>query len=165
MQRVPEVDFRGVFFFHGDHLIKAHSKTQANIVAEAEYYSKAKAASEGLGVKATPVDYRKPLCPWMFVDATAAIGVAQRVGLGKLRHLEAQSLWLQEAVRGNRIGLSKVHGPVNPADLMTKHVDHATQIRLLALMDVETRLGRAETAPETGEVDEQMCQSSRRLRS
>ena len=89
--------------------------------------------------------------------ATAAIGVAQRVGLGKLRHLETQSLWLQEAVRAKRIGLSKVHGPVNPADLMTKHVDHATQIRLLALMSVEARLGRAETVPETGEVDEQVC--------
>ena len=40
---------------------------------------------------------------------------------------------------------------------MTKHVDHATQIRLLSLMSVEARLGRAETAPETGNVDEQVC--------
>ena len=115
-----------------------------------------KAASEGLGLKAMTMDYHKPLDPWMFVDATAAIGVAQRVGLGKLRHLETQSLWLQEAVRDKRIGLSKVHGPVNPADLMTKHVGHGTQIRLLALMGVEARLGRAETAPETGIVDEQV---------
>ena len=38
---------------------------------------------------------------------------------------------------------------------MTKHVDHATQI--LSLMGVEARMGRAETAPETGEVDEQVC--------
>ena len=116
-----------------------------------------KAASEGLGLKAMTMDYNKPLSPWMFVDATAAIGVAQRVGLGKLRHLETQSLWLQEAVRDKRIGLSKVHGPVNPADLMTKHVDHGTQIRLLALMSVEARLGRAESAPDTGKVDEQVC--------
>ena len=71
--------------------------------------------------------------------------------------LDTQSLWLQEAVRAKHIGLSKVHGPVNPTDLMTKHVDHATQIRLLALMGVEARLGRAETAPETGEVNEQVC--------
>ena len=40
---------------------------------------------------------------------------------------------------------------------MTKHVDHATQIRLLGPMGVEARLGRAETAPETGKVDEQVC--------
>ena len=44
-------------------------------------------------------DYNKPLSPWMFVDATAAIGVARRIGLGKLRHSETQSLWLQEADR------------------------------------------------------------------
>ena len=60
-------------------------------------------------------------------------------------------------MRAKRIGLSKVHGPVNPSDLMTKHVDHATQVRLLALMSVEARLDRGETAPETGEVDEQVC--------
>ena len=60
-------------------------------------------------------------------------------------------------MRDKRVGLSKVHGPVNPADLMTKHVDHATQVRLLSLMGVEARIGRAESAPETGEVDEQVC--------
>ncbi len=101
--------------FHGEHLIKAYSKTQANIAlfsAEAEYYSMVKAASEGLGFKAMTEDYRKPLSPWMYADATATIGVAQKMGLGKLRHLEKQSLWLQEAVRDKRVGLSKVHGPI-----------------------------------------------------
>ena len=39
----------------------------------------------------------------MFVDATAAIGVLQRIGLGKLCHLETQSHWLEEAVRDKRI--------------------------------------------------------------
>ena len=102
-------------------------------------------------------DYNSPLSPWMFVDAMAAIEVAQRIGQSKLRHLETQSLWLQEAVRDKRIGLSNVHELVNPADLMTKHVDHAKQVRLLSLMSVEACMGRAETAPETGNVDEQVC--------
>ena len=78
-------------------MIKAYSKTQVNIAlssAEAECYSMVKAASEGLGLKAMTMDYNKPLSPWMFVDATTAIGVAQRDGQGKLRHLETQSLWL-----------------------------------------------------------------------
>ena len=42
----------GECFFHGDRLIKAYWKTQANIAlssAEAEYYSMVKAPSEGLG--------------------------------------------------------------------------------------------------------------------
>ena len=75
-------------------------------------------------------DYNRPLSPCMFVDATAAIGVAHTIGLVKDRHLETQSLWLQESVGDKRIGLSKVHGPVKLADLMTQHVDLATQIRL-----------------------------------
>ena len=116
-----------------------------------------KAASEGLGLKAMTEDYKQPLSPWMFVDATAAIGVSQRIGLGKLCHLETQSLWLREAVRDERIGLSKVLGPVNPADLMTKHVHHATQIRLLGFVSVEAGAGRAEPALETGVCTEQVC--------
>ena len=67
--------------------------------AKAEYYSMVKATSEGFGLKAMTMDYRKPLSPWISVDAKAAIGVAQRVGLGKLRHLETQSPWLHVAVR------------------------------------------------------------------
>ena len=140
--------------------MKAYSKTRPNIAlssAEAEYYSMVKAASEGLGLKAVTEDYIKPLSPWMYVGTTAAVGVARRVGLRKLGHVETKGLWLQEAVCAKRIGLSKVHGPVNPADLMTKHVDHAIQIRLFSLMGVEARVGRAETAPETGEVGEQVC--------
>ena len=70
----------GACFFHGKHLIKAYFKTQANIAlssAEAEYYSTVKAASDGLGLKATTMDYNKPLSPSMCVDATAAIGVGR----------------------------------------------------------------------------------------
>ena len=40
---------------------------------------------------------------------------------------------------------------------MTKHVDHAIQIRLLSLMGVVARMGRAESAPESGECDERVC--------
>ena len=88
----------GACVLHGDHLIKAYSKTQAITAlssAEAEYYSMVKTASEGFGLKAMIEDYLEPLSPWMYVDVTATIGVAQRVGLGKLRHLDTQSLWLQ----------------------------------------------------------------------
>ena len=65
----------GACFLHGEHLIKAYSKTQANIAqpsAEAEYYSMVEAASEGLGLEAMTEDYKRPLSPWMYVDATAA---------------------------------------------------------------------------------------------
>ena len=52
----------GAFLFHGDHWIKAYSKTQANIAlsgAEAEHYLMVHAASAGLRLKAM----MKPLSP------------------------------------------------------------------------------------------------------
>ena len=132
-----------------------------------------KAASEALGLKAMATDYGSELSPWLYVDATAAMGVAQRVGLGKLRHLETQSLWLQEVVRKKRIGLSKVLGSINPADLMTKHNDSSTMERLMGIMGLERRAGRAEVAPETekeelaaqvGDINCIECGRARRVR-
>ena len=136
---------------HGTHLLKAYAKTQANIAlssGEAEYYSMVKVASEGLGLRAMTADYGDPLPPWMYVDATAAMGVAQRVGLGKLRHLDTQTLWLQQAVRQKRVGLSKVLGTSNPADLMTKYTDAATLERMIGIMGLQRRGGRAKVAPQ-----------------
>ena len=40
-----------------------------------------KAASEAMGLQAMAGDFGKQLAPWLYVDASAALGVAQRVGL------------------------------------------------------------------------------------
>ena len=53
-------------------------------------------------------DYHDALDPWLYVDASAAIGVAQRTGLGKIRHLDTGSLWLQQAVKSGKVGVLKV---------------------------------------------------------
>ena len=74
----------GSCFMHGAHLIKAQSKTQSNIAlssGEAEFYSMVNATSEALGLKAMLADYDVTMSPWLYVDASAAIGVAQRSGL------------------------------------------------------------------------------------
>jgi hypothetical protein len=65
-----------------------------------------------LGIKA-------PLRVW--TDSSAAIGICSRQGLGKLRHLDTHTLWIQQAVRIGRVDLRKVDGEVNPPDLLTKH--------------------------------------------
>ena len=124
---------------NGSHLLKAYSKTQANIAlssGEAEFYSMVHATSEALGMKAMMGDYHGELDPWLYVDASAAIGVAQRTGLGKIRHLDTGSLWLQQAVKQKKVGILKIKGTENPADLMTKHnpqktmEEHCWRIRL-----------------------------------
>ena len=71
---------------NGMHLIKAYSKTQSSIAfssGEAECYSMAHATSEALGLRAMMVDYQDALDPWLYVDASAAIGVAQGMAVAK----------------------------------------------------------------------------------
>ena len=148
----------GATFMHGGHLLKAYSRTQSNIAlssAEAELYATVVAASEGLGMKAMAKDFGMSLDPYINVDASAAIGIMQRKGLGKLRHLDTQSLWVQDAVRQKKVIVEKVKGTENPADLMTKHLDGPAMNDMLNRCGIQFRDGRAESAPEvvrTGDV-------------
>ena len=59
------------------------------------------------------------------MDANAAIGIVQRRGLNNLRHVELDVLWVQEQQARRLLPRRKVPGPLNPSDLMTKHVDQA----------------------------------------
>ena len=99
---------------HGAHLIRSYGRTQSTVAlssAEAELYAMVSAASEGLGAKAMCLDFGDGDAHGLFdVDASAAIGVATRKGLGRIRHLDTQSLWIQDAVRSKRVALTKVPG-------------------------------------------------------
>ena len=115
--------------------------------ADAELYAMVSAASEGLGSQAMALDVGKQMGVDLFVDASAAIGVAQRTGLGNIRHLDTQSLWIQDAVRQSRVSRTKVQGAQNPADMLTKHLDSGKLNEIMARLGVEVREGRAEIAP------------------
>ena len=80
-------------------------------------------------------------------DATAAIGICRRRGLGKIRHLAVADLWVQDRVRAKDFSLEKIPGPSNPADALTKHLDQATLHKHLATMGLTIETGRAESAP------------------
>ena len=54
-------------------------------------------------------------------DASAAIGIASRRGLGKIRHIEINQLWLQAKVQDKTILLNKVDGTKNMAGSTTSH--------------------------------------------
>ena len=69
-------------------------------------------------------------------------------GLGKVRHLDTQSLWIQDAVRERRVRLEKVLGTENPADMFTKHIDGTLREKLMKKIGLEQRGGRAATAPQ-----------------
>ena len=110
--------------------------------AEAELYATCSASSEGLGLAAMCEEYGHVVTPWIHVDASAAIGIAQRKGLGRVRHLSTQSLRIQDAVREKRITLEKVNGSENPADLFTKHVPADLIERHMQRVGLQPRDGR-----------------------
>ena len=58
----------------------------------------------------------------LYTDSAAALGIIGRRGLGKVRHLETGYLWLQDLVAKKKIGVAKVKGTDNPADLGTKYL-------------------------------------------
>ena len=80
-------------------MIKSYSKTQSLIAlssAESELYAMVRAAAEALGIAAMIKDFGSEAKIHFFVDATAALGVAQRQGIGKIRHLQTNCLWIQD---------------------------------------------------------------------
>ena len=54
--------------------------------------------------------------------ASAALGVAQRQGLGKLRHLQTGALGIQEQPCRKPLSLNKMQGAKNCSDPVTKKV-------------------------------------------
>ena len=137
----------------GKHAIKHWSSTQPSVSlssGEAEFYGVVRGAGQGLGYQALLKDLGIDIPLRMWTDSSAALGICSRQGLGKLRHLDTHTLWVQQAVRSKRIELKKVLGEENPADLLTKHgLSKERLAKLVVLHDCHFKDGRAETAPQT----------------
>ena len=109
----------------GAHCLKSWASTQATVAlssAEAELYALTKGASQALGIMALLEDFGFTTRSVFHTDASAAIGIVRRAGLGKLRHLNVRYLWLQDHFRSGQMELYKVAGAADAADLVTKHL-------------------------------------------
>ena len=73
-------------------------------------------ASMGMGVRSILEDLGVSLKIRVRTDASAAKGIASRRGLGKVRHIEVNQLWLQDKVSTGEIEIMKVKGTGNLAD-------------------------------------------------
>jgi hypothetical protein len=84
----------------GSHLIKTYSKTQSVIAkssGESELYGVIKVSTEALGISTLLEDFGlENTTVRVGIDANAAMGIVQRRGLNKLRHVELDVLWIQE---------------------------------------------------------------------
>ena len=106
--------------------MKTWSKTQSLLAlssGESEFYAALKATAETLGVLPMVKDYGYRLQGEILGDASAALGIIHRKGLGRTRHIDTGLLWIQQTAAEKRLEYSKVLGNVNPADLVTKYLD------------------------------------------
>ena len=113
----------GGYTMRGAHLMKIWCKTQAVVAlssAEAELYGLVRAAAETLGGRSLWQDLGEHMSGRVMGDASAALGIISRQGIGKLRHLNTNYLWVQEQAMTGNIAFDKVSGHSNAADLFTK---------------------------------------------
>ena len=85
----------------GSHTVKHWSKTQTTVClssGEAELRGIGDGHAQALGLQSIARDLGMTWQIDMFTDATAAIGIARRRGMGKIRHLDVTALWIQELI-------------------------------------------------------------------
>ena len=77
----------------------------------------------------------------VMADASAAIGIIGRTGLGRLRHIDTSYLWLQQGSINKKLRLNKVNGTENPADMNTKGLNGDDINRYVRMLNIEHKEG------------------------
>ena len=117
--------------------------------AESELYAAVKTSSEVLGLMSLMKDLGVHVAGSVLGDASACLGIIQRKGLGKVRHIDTSYLWVQERAARKEILYGKIWGKKNPADLMTKYLPAEVIREHLERLGGRFEEGRAKSAPQT----------------
>ena len=140
----------------GEHVLKTYCRRQKVVAlssAEAELYALVAASAETLALAAYAKDLGVELQCDLYCDSSAALGITQRAGIGKVRHLRTQGLWVQEVRVAGRIKYVKVLGAKNPADLLTKAMSAELSKQHLTTLNMSLVGGRSEIAPTLSSVE------------
>ena len=131
-------------------LFDMSSITQTTVTlssAEAELGGITRGASNSMGLRSVAADLGFNWDIVIQTDSTAAVGICRRRGLGKIRHLAAADLWVQDRLRTKDFSLVKILGTDNVADALTKHVPRPVLCKHMHSMGLRQISGRAELAP------------------
>ena len=82
----------------------------------------------------------------LFADASAALSIAKRQRAGKIRHINVESLWLQEKAVQSILTYNKINGEDNPSDGLTKHVKKELIDKYLETESLTIRQDRADAS-------------------
>ncbi|CAE8609178.1 unnamed protein product [Polarella glacialis] len=110
-------------------LLLSGSKTQSVVAlstAEAELLAMNSAVKEALFARSLLEEVGCERLPIrVYSDSSAGLAIASRTGLGRLRHVQVQHLWLQDLVQTRDVKLLKIASTNNPADILTKQLPPA----------------------------------------
>ena len=126
----------------GAYLLSFASQSQKTVAlssGEAELNAQILGLTEGIGVSNLCREWGLPSELACFCDSSAARGMACRVGVGKMKHLQVKQLWIQEQVRAGRTSVSWISRAINSADALTHHCTEAQLQEHLLRVGVEVR--------------------------
>ena len=75
----------------------------------------------------------------LLTDSSAARGIIQRQGCGKVKHLDVKSLWIQERESVGDLTVIKIPRLENCSDLLTHHCTEAEAELHLSRLSAERR--------------------------
>ena len=102
---------------------------------EAEFYSIVSLISELIALQSLCLDWNLQFGLGVNSDATAAMAMSQRRGLGRAKHIQTCYLWVQEKIQELKIGLHKKPTADQLADLLTKFLSQERMVMLLSRMN------------------------------
>lgn len=117
---------RGGIEMSCDHMLNDYSVAQQFIApstAESEWYAMITGAGHLLLTRNILRAMEIEVGLELHTDSSAAKGTSARQGVGKLRHMEAKMLWLQQYTKRRDIAVRKIDGAENVGDLGTKNLD------------------------------------------
>ena len=97
----------------GGHFITGWSRTQNHITlsaAEAELIALVKCSAKLLGARSMLWDFGVESEGVVYADSSAALAIARRKGAGKMRHINVDSLWIQERQNEKDLDFRKILG-------------------------------------------------------
>ena len=108
---------------HGGHLLESSTSTQQVVslsTAESEFYGIVRGAASGIQLQEAFTQLRFTVQLRVLSDSSAARAMTARTGSGRVKHVEARYLWVQDRVRKKQFSVGCIDTSHNTADLGTK---------------------------------------------
>ena len=120
-------------------------------------------ASEPIGLANTIRDLGHKARVRIWTDAAAARGMALRSGSGAIKHMLTKYFWLQLKEKTQKLWIENIRDTVNPADLMTKHLDGKRLTAMCDLLNIRHNNDRLNSAPKLTTDTENITRAPRAL--